>query len=930
MNRSVLKTLLIFGLLTALNLSAYEKPLKLHHYAKREWSSISGLVHDNVTSLYKDADGTVWVGTIEGLSRVSGTNIKTFSTRKNPELLSNRIVDISGSKKGSVAVATEMGVSVIRKSSVKNILKQSGLVGVAQTGDGTIYTATQSELFELIGKKVKKHSIISGLPKGKILSFTSCGNKAYMANDSGAIHSIEKGSFSDDLCEINKSAVTSLSCSNSGMIALGNKQGQIFVVNDGVCSQVKIDAAVAVTQAPILSISVSGDEIRAATKDYILAIKGKDVRAFKEVGLLPGSLSEVLFDSDKVMWVAGDRGLKMFYPGAFITLGKAEGLTTEITYAMVEDKLGKIWVGTRGGGLFYYVDGQFNQVAESSGIPSRFVGGLLVDKAGTIWAGTAKGIVKFSSELPVKIKSVPTINKKTAPLASALFQDSKSRIWAGTANGEVYMLLRDGFAFVRSIGNGRNSYTSSISEDSSGKLFFATSNGLLVLENDSFRIIDSTKGLSDNMTLSLYSDNDIKTLFIGTMRKGLAILTKNGEQVGSVDTTRGLCSDTIFSISQDRDKFLWFTSTQGIFKLKKDDVLKAAKDKNYVLKCNNFDQQDGVGRPENTGGVQPAAMISGSGRKWFPTVGGIAVKLEGVSGKYSPHVMIDDLIVNGKKVLMEDGGKIKSDVSLLEIPFAAGRFVHPERLRVRYKLIPFESQWHDVSERYVAIYQKVPAGSYEFIVEVEDEDGVVLKKSVKFTVAGIGLVTVVSFSIIAAFFIVMGYLFFKKKSRLAERSKKNRRKDDGIDGGKKEKEDLLEDDGPKYEKSRLDDEISESYAQELKALMVEEKVYKDPDVTMPELAKKLDLSPNVLSQVINGYCGLNFYTYINRFRADEVVEIMKLDIDKRKNVLDIAYAAGFKSKTTFNTFFKKHTGLTPSEFRKQLEKDRNKQNSKKS
>jgi|GEM_PF-2270545 len=922
MNSNVLKIILLLFLFASTDLQSYEKPLKLHHYAKREWSSISGLAHDNVTALYKDANGTIWVGTIEGISRISGASIKTFSTRKTPELLSNRIVDISGSKLGDVTVATEMGVSIIRKSSVKNVFKKKGLVGITQTDSGVIYTATQSELFEIVGGKVNKYSIISGLPKGKILSLTSDGEKVYFANDSGAVHLLNKKTFSDDLCEKNKSAVTAISCSENGMIALGNKQGQIFTIKDGKCGEISIDAAVAVTGSPVLSISAFGDEIKAVTAEYVLSVKGKDVRAFKSSQQLPGSLSEVLYDDDKIMWVAGNRGLKMFYAGAFITLGKDEGLLSEMAYAMVQDRLGKIWVGTRGGGLFYYVDGKFNQVADSSGIPSRFIGGLLVDKAGYIWAGTAKGIVKFKSELPVKIKSVPTVNKNIAPLVSALFQDSKSRIWAGSANGEVYMLLRDGFAFVRSVGDSKNDYVSSIAEDSSGRLWFATSRGLLVLENDSFRKLDSTKGLPGNMILSLYADDSSGNLFAGTMRKGLAVISSDGSRIRNVDTTRGLCSDTIFSISEDDKKNLWFTSTQGIFRLKKADVLKAVNDEKFVLKCNNFDQQDGVRRSENTGGVQPSAMVLDSGRKWFPTVEGIAVKLKGVSGKSTPHILIDDFIINGTKTSVEQGGKIKGEVSLLEIPFVAGRFIHPERLKTRYRLVPFESEWHDVADRYVAIYQKVPSGDYEFKVEVIDEDGKVLKRSVNFSVAGVGFLTVVVLVVAGIFIFFIGFIFFRRKSKTFKSVLAGKT---DIRSEKKVKEQNLEDDGPKYEKSRLDDEIAKDYALELEKLMLEEKVYKDTDITMPELAKMLDLSPNVLSQVINGYCGLNFYTYINRFRADEVVEIMKQDIDKRKNVLNIAFDAGFKSKTTFNTFFKKHTGLTPSEFRKQLEKDMKKE-----
>jgi YesN/AraC family two-component response regulator len=85
----------------------------------------------------------------------------------------------------------------------------------------------------------------------------------------------------------------------------------------------------------------------------------------------------------------------------------------------------------------------------------------------------------------------------------------------------------------------------------------------------------------------------------------------------------------------------------------------------------------------------------------------------------------------------------------------------------------------------------------------------------------------------------------------------------------------ITDDSPKYQKSRLDENIAESYASELKTLMEEKKPHINPDLTLPELAKKLNLSPNILSQVINGYCCQNFYNFINTYRVEEVISMMK-------------------------------------------------------
>jgi len=77
------------------------------------------------------------------------------------------------------------------------------------------------------------------------------------------------------------------------------------------------------------------------------------------------------------------------------------------------------------------------------------------------------------------------------------------------------------------------------------------------------------------------------------------------------------------------------------------------------------------------------------------------------------------------------------------------------------------------------------------------------------------------------------------------------------------------------------------------------------------------ISPAVnLSEVLNCHVEKNFYNYVNDFRIEYVKDELANPARKNESVLRIAYDAGFKSKTTFNTLFKKKTGSTPSAYRK--------------
>lgn len=120
----------------------------------------------------------------------------------------------------------------------------------------------------------------------------------------------------------------------------------------------------------------------------------------------------------------------------------------------------------------------------------------------------------------------------------------------------------------------------------------------------------------------------------------------------------------------------------------------------------------------------------------------------------------------------------------------------------------------------------------------------------------------------------------------------------------------------KYEKSSLNTENLQEIHLKLISLMKDEKCFKDPEITLPDLAKKLDVHPNSLSQVINSIEQKNFYDYINAMRVEEFKSICIIPKNQQFTLLALAFECGFNSKTSFNRNFKKVTNLSPSDFLK--------------
>nr|WP_299340868.1 helix-turn-helix domain-containing protein [Allomuricauda sp.] len=123
--------------------------------------------------------------------------------------------------------------------------------------------------------------------------------------------------------------------------------------------------------------------------------------------------------------------------------------------------------------------------------------------------------------------------------------------------------------------------------------------------------------------------------------------------------------------------------------------------------------------------------------------------------------------------------------------------------------------------------------------------------------------------------------------------------------------------GNKYSGSNLSKENSKYILERLEKLMRSEKPYLDSYLSIAKLADMLDIHSKHLSQVINEYKQTSFFNYINKYRVEEVIQRMDNKTYKHFTILGIALDTGFNTKSAFNKSFKKFTGLTPSEYKKQ-------------
>ncbi len=121
----------------------------------------------------------------------------------------------------------------------------------------------------------------------------------------------------------------------------------------------------------------------------------------------------------------------------------------------------------------------------------------------------------------------------------------------------------------------------------------------------------------------------------------------------------------------------------------------------------------------------------------------------------------------------------------------------------------------------------------------------------------------------------------------------------------------------KHKKALLEDKIIAQYMERLHNYIREKKPYLDPNLSLRALAEQIGIHPNQLSWLLNEGIGKNFSEFVNHYRVEDFKQVARNPKNAHLTLSGLAYESGFHSKTVFNTFFKKETGLTPKQYLKE-------------
>ncbi len=903
-------------------------------YIVTVWSIEDGLPQNSVLSMIRTRDGYIWFGTQSGLVRFDGVRFQVYNRWNTPGLKNDSILCLYEDKNGALWVGTDGGgISRLKEGkwsvyyTAGQGLSNNTVRAIIGDKNNTLWIGTNNGLNRLKGEEIKAYTVEDGLSAYSVssLKLDSSGT-LWIGTVGGGINLMKNGKFlpaPTPLEDILAGAeVTTLHQDGSGSLWIGTEKGLYSQKTKKRLLSGNSIQAIREHSSGTLWVGTDGEGIYRLTKDGHI-IDSITIRQ----GFPDDFIHSLMEDREGNVWIGTyTAGLVRLKKSRVRSITTGNGLPENRVHTMLRDHEGSLWVGTDRKGLSKIKGNQvISTFTMADGLSGNKVRTLFLDNEKNLWIGTTSGLnrVKITGG-QFQVNAYTTDNGLSSNNVTAIFQDRTGSLWIGTANG-LNRLKHEQFTTYHQEAGLSDITIRTIGENREGKLQVGTRAGLFLLKNGKFRNFAADAPASDKPfhfdydVLAFYEDSR-GHLWVGTNGSGLIRFPQAKPGPYTIFTKKsGLPNNYIFSISEDSRGHLWMSSYKGVFVLRGINTSQEGPRLGDpdILTVVSFDEKEGMNSSECVMTGHPSAWKTKKGILYIPTVKGIAVfDLDRfweniIAAAQTPPVVIENVIADNQSISLN--GMLPAPTRMVEIYFTALSFTAPDKLRILYKLEGYDPQWQEATpeatpqQKRMVLYVNLAPGDYCFNVIACNNDGVWNHEGARF-----------KFRVKAPFYkgpvfyglllllvcLIAGgtgwYLYSRAKKKRAEIAEK-------------EKSELKE----KYKTSALLPETVEQVLPRLTRLMEEEKLYLDPDLTLKKLSERLHVHYNHLSQIINEHLGKSFNDYINAFRIEEAKQRLADPGEARKTVLEIAYDTGFYSKSVFNTAFKKFTGKTPSQFRKE-------------
>lgn len=717
---SPLAGLIAFSLLATPSAFGQTHSLDVSQYQHTSWTAQDGFFKGGIQSVAQTSDGYIWVTSISGLLRFDGVRFFEWKSSGKDSLPGQPLHKLLGSRDGSLWIAGY------------------GLAELKATGEFRRYH--ELDALEIDALIEDKEGAIWAGGTGAPNTSTLCriyGGKSECFLPTGSLPSSAGPLYEDG-------------------------KGQLWVCTPYGIWQFR--------PGPPHKFAPNSDELRAFGEDandtlifsngshmLMLTADGK----VKDYPIPLDKAVSILKDREGDLWVGtSGQGILHVHKGRTDRFTTVDGLSFDLVYAIFQDREGNVWVATENG-LDKFTKPAVPRMTRKQGLANDDIFSVLADRNGVSWVGTSSGLSKL-----VDGSLIPANVKLPNSTVTSLFETSEGRmlVATGVQNGMVW-LDGDKTTPLRAQ-SGENVFE--VAEGSNGDLWVASrelgllhlsSNGHLienfgrkVLKRFGISIAYDPKrdgvwltsylgdlgffkegkfaekyGTADGLGNGVVRDPQVDMdggVWVGT-RVGLAHLM-NGK-ISVLSRKNGLPCDAVHWMRHDEDHNVWLYTECGLVSFAEGELNAWITQPSHAVVVTHYlDNTDGVENLSYNGWYTPQTATTNDGRILFATTTALSIlDPRNLSQNIQPPpVHIEEITADGREVEGSGRASLPARVHSLHIAYTALSFSAPRKIRFRYKLQGYDTDWSPPVSLREATYTNLPPGNYKFLVIACNNDGV--------------------------------------------------------------------------------------------------------------------------------------------------------------------------------------------------------------
>ena len=728
----------------------------------------SGLSNGRITSIVKEKDGFIWIGTKNGLNRYDGLDVKVYN-KKNSNLTSNDISDLLIDSKKRLWITTlggglnyynAMNDTFEVFKSTENMLS-SHVTTVIEDSKGQIWLGTEKGLCKL---NTDTNTFISFTNELNIGQSKKSNNVTSIYEDKNGnlwIGTFGNGLFIFDIVEERFQQITpeqtqisdfiyAISDLNPDKILIGTngsglllvdittlKFSNFFKENLAFKQDVNIVRSIKKDSKDNLWIGTDGNGVF-----EIQYPNGKNpiVHNYLYNSQLESSLSgnaiyDIMDDGDYNIWIGTAwNGISIVDKKNTneILFSDIVGVNPSPVLSIYKNNK-KLYFGLDGNGLTVY-DVEFDKVKyynekqKPSTIKGKYIQKIIETKDGNIWLGTfANGLIKFNEQRDKfthyrhEFKNDESISYDDV---RDIIEDEHNNLWIATWGGGLNYLdtKTENFISYRESEDKTNTVNNDNIIDlvkDGENMWIATFGGGLNFFDIKKKVFtfytyneSNTNSLSSNNIFSIFKDSK-DYLWIGTSGEGINRMNLKTNQIERFETEDDIRYQTITGIIEDDYQTIWFSTKQGIL--------------NYNYQTNTFNSFPDLSGEFHINSIfkDEQGLLYFGGINDVVKVNPKTVKINDIQPKvkitnfklFNKEVKIGEHEILKKNIVYEDGITLKHNQDVLTFEFSALQFPFSNTCEYAIKMENFDEEWRYIGKDRTATYTNLSPGNYIFKVK---------------------------------------------------------------------------------------------------------------------------------------------------------------------------------------------------------------------